>query len=240
MVKKVLDNNVEMKVPERNDNCSYYIPSKKLVIIGFSAGGIELVEYVQQINCTDKEWEIVGFIDEKIKEGEYKNNKILGSWEWLDKNDPSDLYFICSIGDPEIKSRAVARLKNDYNAKFSSIIHPTAVLPDNVSIGEGSIIAPYSILQPHAKIGNHVFCGGGVYIGHDATINDFVTLNPGTIISGNVVVDSMAYFGTGSKVLQNIKIGYHSVVSAGSTVFNDVPDNTSVIGVPARTFFKKK
>jgi serine O-acetyltransferase len=40
--------------------------------------------------------------------------------------------------------------------------------------------------------------------------------------------------GTGAKILGNIRIGNHTKVGAGSVVIRSVPDNSTVVGVPAR------
>jgi len=42
------------------------------------------------------------------------------------------------------------------------------------------------------------------------------------------------YFGPGAKVIGHARIGNNVVVVANSLVMTDVPDNTTVIGVPAR------
>ena len=40
--------------------------------------------------------------------------------------------------------------------------------------------------------------------------------------------------GAGAKVLGNLRIGKNSRIGAGSVVVKDVPENTVVVGVPAK------
>jgi serine O-acetyltransferase len=42
------------------------------------------------------------------------------------------------------------------------------------------------------------------------------------------------YFGPGAKVIADTRIGNNVVIVANSLVLSDVPDNTTIVGVPAR------
>jgi serine O-acetyltransferase len=42
------------------------------------------------------------------------------------------------------------------------------------------------------------------------------------------------YFGPGAKLLADTKVGNNVVIVANSLVLTDVPDNTTIVGVPAR------
>ena len=99
-------------------------------------------------------------------------------------------------------------------------------------------------IHPGAKIGNGFFIdhGMGVVIGETTVIDDNVTLYQGVTLGGtgkekgkrhpnigkNVVV------GAGAKVLGNINIGENSYIGANAVVIRDVPDNSTIVGVPGR------
>ena len=57
----------------------------------------------------------------------------------------------------------------------------------------------------------------------------------GVRLAGHVTVDSGAFIGIGSTVVQNIRIGFEAVVGAEAVVVRDVDPITMVVGVPART-----
>ncbi len=98
-------------------------------------------------------------------------------------------------------------------------------------------------IHPGAEIGPGFFVdhGMGVVIGETTVIGSNVTLYQGVTLGGtgaergkrhptlgdNVVV------GAGAKVLGNIKLGNNVKVGAGSVVVRPVPDNCTVVGVPA-------
>ena len=78
---------------------------------------------------------------------------------------------------------------------------------------------------------------------HDCLIGDFVTLAPGVHCNGNVVIEDHAYIGTGAVIKQGqpgqpLVIGRGAVVGMGAVVTRDVPACTTVVGNPAKSFFK--
>ena len=46
--------------------------------------------------------------------------------------------------------------------------------------------------------------------------------------------------GSGAKVLGNIRVGDHCRVGAGSVVLRDVPDDSTVVGVPGHIVFQTR
>jgi serine O-acetyltransferase len=61
------------------------------------------------------------------------------------------------------------------------------------------------------------------------------TIGMGVLITGGAKgVGDNVYFGPGAKVIGDTRIGNNVVVAANSLVITDVPDNCTVIGVPAR------
>lgn len=99
-------------------------------------------------------------------------------------------------------------------------------------------------IHPGAKIGRKFFIdhGMGVVIGETCEIGDNVTLFQGVTLGGtgkekgkrHPTVKDNATITTGAKVLGNITIGNSSKVGAGSVVLKDVPDHSTVVGVPGR------
>jgi serine O-acetyltransferase len=95
----------------------------------------------------------------------------------------------------------------------------TGVIIDaQAEIGPGLLVhTPYAVFV------------GGTKIGANCTVQSGVLIPTGSRGVGNNV-----YFGPGAKLLADTKIGNNVVVVANSLVLTDVPDNTTIMGVPAR------
>lgn len=99
-------------------------------------------------------------------------------------------------------------------------------------------------IHPGAKIGQRFFIdhGMGVVIGETAIIGDNVTLYQGVTLGGtgkekgkrHPTIGNNVVIGTGAKVLGNITIGDNSYIGANAVVIKDVPQNSTVVGVPGR------
>ncbi len=99
-------------------------------------------------------------------------------------------------------------------------------------------------IHPGATIGKGLFIdhGHGVVIGETAIIGDNVTLYQGVTLGGtgkeqgkrHPTVGNNVMISAGAKVLGSITIGENSKIGAGSVVLQEVPPNSTVVGVPGR------
>ncbi|MEI8129144.1 MAG: serine O-acetyltransferase [bacterium] len=104
-------------------------------------------------------------------------------------------------------------------------------------------------IHPGATIGRRFFIdhGMGVVIGETAEIGDDVLLYQGVTLGGtsskaekrHPTLGRGVVVGAGAKVLGNITLGNYSKIGAGSVVVNDVPEHSTVIGVPGRIVAQK-
>lgn len=99
-------------------------------------------------------------------------------------------------------------------------------------------------IHPGAQIGNGFFIdhGHGVIIGETTIIGDNVTLYQGVTLGGtgkesgkrHPTIEDNVMISAGAKVLGSFTIGENSKIGAGSVVLNEVPPNSTVVGVPGR------
>ena len=99
-------------------------------------------------------------------------------------------------------------------------------------------------IHPGAQIGKGFFIdhGNGVIIGETTVIGDNVTLYQGVTLGGtgkeqgkrHPTIGNNVMISAGAKVLGSFKIGDNSKIGAGSVVLEEVPPNSTVVGVPGR------
>jgi acetyltransferase-like isoleucine patch superfamily enzyme len=106
-------------------------------------------------------------------------------------------------------------------------------------IGDGCFIVPTDLgTEPYlVKIGNHVAIAAEVaFATHDGAVWVFRDEVPDLQVFGRIVIEDNCIIGLRTIIFPNVRIGRNSVVAAGSVVINDVPPNSVVMGVPARSF----
>jgi len=102
-------------------------------------------------------------------------------------------------------------------------IHPAAIIGKRFFIDHGMGV----VIGETSEIGNNVFIYQGVTLGGLAT----KTGKRHPTVFDNVVI------GAGAKILGPIKIGCNTKIGSGSVVLQDVPEYSTVIGVPGRVVF---
>src|SRR5271166_6168870 len=103
-------------------------------------------------------------------------------------------------------------------------------------------------IHPGARIGRRLFIdhGMGVVIGETSIVGDDVTLYQGVTLGGtgkehgqrHPTIGDGVVVGGGAKILGNITVGKNCRIGAGSVVLRNVPDDSTVVGVPGHIIFR--
>tara|TARA_Y100000022_G_scaffold188986_1_gene187830 strand:+ start:16969 stop:17616 length:648 start_codon:yes stop_codon:yes gene_type:complete len=99
-------------------------------------------------------------------------------------------------------------------------------------------------IHPGAKIGRRFFIdhGMGVVIGETAIIGDDCTLYHGVTLGGTTwkkgkrhpTLKNNVVIGAGAKVLGPITLGNNSKVGSNAVVVNNIPNDSTAVGIPAK------
>lgn len=205
---------------------------KEIIIVGAGGFGRELLQWIKDINRVEHIWNIKGFIDDNPNslDGSNCDYPVIGSTN--DYKPDNNEVFACAIANPKIKEKVVSSLKSK-GAKFVSVIHPTAIIGDNIEIGEGLVAYPNSSITTNVKLGSFItLLSSG--IGHDAEVDDFSTISSFCDITGGVKLGKRVFLGSHVTIIPGRKIGNDAYIAAGSVVFTNVKENTKMMGNPAK------
>ena len=90
--------------------------------------------------------------------------------------------------------------------------------------------------MPEVKIGRQCIINTKASIDHECIIEDGCEVAPGATLCGVVRMHRNSWVCSGATVLPRVSIGKNSVIGAGSVVINDIEDNKTVVGVPAKVY----
>lgn len=205
-------------------------------ILGVGAGGH--CKVVMEIILRTGSWQIAGLLDaDPSRKGE-----CISGVEILGNDDLAAALFnqgihaafigIGSVGATQPR-RNVFTFLRDLGFELPVLTHPSASVAFDTEIGMGTCIMPRAIVNPGARIGECTIINSGSIIEHDCKISSFAHVSPGAILGGAVFVDEGSHVGIGAVIRQGIRIGKNVIIGAGAVVVKDVPDDTTVTGVPA-------
>ena len=191
----------------------------EVMIIGASGHGKVIADIIHKAG--DK---VCGYLDDDLN-----RPGVIGKVRDCEKY--KDKFFIIAIGNNTIRKRIAEQYPY---LRYYTAIHPTAVLAENVIIGEGTAIMANAVVNPSARIGKHCIINTGAVIEHDNIIADYVHVSPRAVLCGTVEIGEATHIGAGAVVKNNIKIGRNIIIGAGAAVVKNVEKESTYAGVPAK------
>jgi sugar O-acyltransferase (sialic acid O-acetyltransferase NeuD family) len=210
---------------------------KNLIIIG--AGGFGREVYSLALDCiaNGSLLNIKGFLDSNPTAlASYENYPPILNNEIEYKPQEEDVFIIALT--------SIVGKRNCYNeiiskgGEFISIIHPTAIIMQNITVGMGCIIGRNCYIGNDCEIGNFVTTNYGAVVGHDNKIGDFSHIGPRSFIGGSTKIENEVTIYAMATIINNVIVKKRSVVGAGSVVIKNVEECTSVLGNPAKVIYK--
>jgi sugar O-acyltransferase (sialic acid O-acetyltransferase NeuD family) len=201
---------------------------QEVIILGAGGLGREVLAYALE----SREWTILGFLDANPRalDGFGCAAPILG--DPLTVELPPHVAVLCAIGDPRTKLRLCRKMR-ERGARFTSLIHRSAIVGPGCVLGHGCIAGPHSVVTTNVSIGDFVTLNAYCCVGHDAVVGDGCTLSPHCTVTGGAVLGESVFMGTHASVLPRVRVGAGAVIAAGSAAMWPVRPYSTVIGVPA-------
>ena len=101
-----------------------------------------------------------------------------------------------AFGNNDLRAEWIEKLKNS-GFLIPKLIHPSAIVSDNVEIGEGSIIMAQVTVNPGVKIGSGCILAPNAMVSFGSTIGRYSHLDSGCIVAKDVQVPEMTTIESG-------------------------------------------
>ena len=195
---------------------------KRLVIIGASGHGKVVADIARKNGYS----EIVFFDnDESIHE--------CGGYPVIGKSSEAgtiDADVIVGIGNANVRKRIQESIPHE---KLVTLIHPNAVVAEDVAIGAGTVVMAGAVINPGVKIGRGCIINTCSSVDHDCKVDDYVHISVGSHLCGTVSVGNGTWIGAGAIVINNVSICPDCMIGAGAVVIKDINKEGTYVGVPA-------
>ena len=106
------------------------------------------------------------------------------------------------------------------------------IIEDNVEVGSNSTIDRGSL--SNTIIGKNTFLDNQIHIAHNVKIGEDCIIAAQTGFAGSTSIGNNVIIGGQSGISGHLKIGNNVQIGGGSGVIRNIPDNTKVMGYPAK------
>ena len=120
----------------------------------------------------------------------------------------------------------------DKNSNFRYPQIGVVIIEDNAEIGCGSTIDRGSL--SNTIIGKNTYLDNQIHIAHNVKIGENCIIAGQVGFAGSSTLGNNVMIGGQAGISGHLKIGNNVQIGGGSGVIKDIPDNTKVMGYPAK------
>lgn len=196
----------------------------RLIIVGAGGHGKVIADNAVKNGYTD-----ICFVDDHAV-GVCMGFPIIGTGEVLAELNDGKTDFVIGIGNNAVRKK----ISEKYDINWITLIHPSAQIAMNVSIGKGTVVMANVVINVCTTIGEHCIINTSAVVEHDNVVGDYVHISPGAKLSGTVTVGKHTWIGTGASIINNVDICDSCIIGAGTVVVKGIKESGTYVGVPAR------
>ena len=201
----------------------------RLVIIGAGGHGKVIADIALKIGYTD-----IVFVDDNAV-GYCMDYPIIGKSENIELQNDGATDFVIAVGNNKIRRQ----IAEQHDINWVTLVHPSAQIGVNVTIGAGTVVMAGAVINPCATIGEHCIINTCAVVEHDNAIENYVHISPKAALGGTVCVGEGTHIGIGATVKNNLNICGNCTIGAGAVVVKDITESAIYLGVPAKKYQKE-
>ncbi|MBN2682513.1 MAG: hypothetical protein JXR58_08385 [Bacteroidales bacterium] len=214
---------------------------KKIIIWGGKGNGTVVLNTIIDINnlSATKQYEVIGFVNNKHKETvSIEGIPVLGDIdiinELVDKHDAYFLNAISSVNTMNIVKNTIDKILINESNRLINIIHPSAIIGNNVKLGNGCFIGHQSYIGQNAIIEDNCFIHAQCYVARDSIIKKHTYLAPKAYVGAEAIIENSVYIGVGALIKERVHINEFSIIGMGSIIVEDIPEKSKYYGEKAK------
>ena len=205
-----------------------------LIIVGAGGHGRSAADVAIKMQC----WKEIAFLDDRESENKPLGLNIIGTFSYINKFKPDSKFFV-AVGDNLIRKSIMEKAETE-QVEFAVLIHPDAVIGEEVSIGEGTVIMAGSVINCCTKIGKGCIVNTAASVDHDCCIGDYVHISPGVSLAGSVCIGNESWLGIGCIISNQVTITHNCIIGAGALVLKNIEEPGTYIGIPAQRISQER
>lgn len=196
---------------------------RKLAIIGASGHGKVVADVARRNGYKE-----IVFLDDDDSIHECGGYPVIGKSPEAGTID-ADIFI--GIGNADIRKSIQESVSEE---KLVTLIHPDAVIAEDIVIGAGSVVMAGVVINPGVRIGKGCIINTCSSVDHDCEVGDYVHIAVGSHLCGDVFVGDGTWIGAGATVSNNVSICSDCMIGAGAVVVKNIDLVGNYMGVPAR------
>ncbi len=197
---------------------------RKLAIVGASGHGKVVADIARKNGYNE-----IIFLDDDENIHECGGYPVVGKSSEVRK---MEIDVIVGIGNANVRKRIQESIPDE---KLATLIHPHAVVAEDVVIGAGTVVMAGAVINSGARIGRGCIINTCSSVDHDCEVGDYVHIAVGSHLCGNVYVGEETWIGAGATVSNNVSICPDCMIGAGAVVIKDIKETGTYVGVPVKS-----
>lgn len=147
---------------------------------------------------------------------------VITSWEIEQASKP-----IVRTGDPSLAFAKILSHVAPNEVSHPKGIHPSAIVGENVSLGDDVAVGPYAVIEDNVAIGDKTIIYAGCFIGHHTTIGSdtliypHVSIRERVSIGNRVIIHSGTVVGSDGFGFATVKGIHHKIPQIGTVIIED-------------------